>query len=284
MPSILITGATGNVGSEILRQLVAQGHPVRAAILEAERGRLPASPLIEPVALDFGAAATYGPALDGIERVFLMRPPQISDTKTYIDPFIHTARDRGVRQMVLLSLLGAEKNPIVPHARIEKSMLAAGIPYTFLRPSFFMQNLSTTHRLDIKDHNDIFVPAGRGTTSFIDVRDIAAVAVKTLTEDGHLHRAYPLTGDVALDYYQVADIFTQVLGRRIVYPNPSIPAFIRRMRGRGLNWSYIAVMIGIYTTARLGMAGGVTPDTRVMLGRPTIPMQQFIVDHRDCWR
>ncbi len=146
-----------------------------------------------------------------------------------------------------------------------------------------MQNLSTTHRLDIKEYGQIYVPAGKGKTSFIDVRDIAAVAAKTLMEDGHENKAYPLTGDIALDYSQVAVIFSGVLGRRITYPNPSILAFARRMRQRGLNWSYIGVMIGIYTTARLGLAGGVTSDAHDLLGRPTITMQQFVQDYGDCW-
>ena len=88
-----------------------------------------------------------------------------------------------------------------------------------------MQNLSTIHRGDIRDTNKIFIPAGKGKTSFIDVRDIAATAVKVMTEPGHENKAYALTGNKALDYYQVAEIFTHVLGRQIVYTNPSIFKF-----------------------------------------------------------
>ncbi|MFN8481510.1 MAG: SDR family oxidoreductase [Anaerolineae bacterium] len=283
MSTILVTGATGNVGSEVVRFLLQDGANVRAAILPTQKPRDTFNGRVAYVPFDFGDKATHAPALDGVTRMFLMRPPAISDTRRYIDPVIAQARASCVSQIVFLSLLGAEKNPVVPHAGIEKSILASGVPYTFLRPSFFMQNLSTTHRADIKEYGEIYVPAGQGKTSFIDVRDIAAVAAKTLIEDGHANKAYPLTGDVALDYSQVALIFSAVLGRRITYPNPSILGFARRMRQRGLNWSYIGVMIGIYTTAKLGMAGGVTDEAHMLLGRPTITMQQFVQDYRDCW-
>lgn len=283
MSTILVTGATGNVGSEVVRLLAQDGATVRAAVLPTQKPQDTFDGRVEYVPFDFGDKATHAPALDGVTKMFLMRPPAISDTERYIDPVIAQAKASGVSQIVFLSLLGAEKNPVVPHAGIEKSILASGVPYTFLRPSFFMQNLSTTHRADIQEYGQIYVPAGKGKTSFIDVRDIAAVAAKTLIEDGHENKAYPLTGDVALDYSQVAVIFSGVLGRRITYPNPSMLAFARRMRQRGINWSYIAVMIGIYTTAKLGMAGGVTADTHTLLGRPTITMQQFVQDYRDCW-
>lgn len=278
MGTILVTGASGNVGAEVVRRLREAGAAVRVADRrpKAEAG-------VESVVFDFGDAATFGPALQGVEKLFLLRPPALADTKRYFVPVIEAARAAGVRHIVFLSLLGAEKNKVVPHAGIEAAILASGVPYTFLRPSFFMQNLSTTHRDDIRDRGDILVPAGRGKTSFIDVRDIAAVAARTLTEPGHENRAYPLTGSEALDYGQVAQILSEVVGRRIVYSNPSIPRFVLHMRRRGLAWGFIFVMVGIYTTCRLGLAGGITPDTQRLLGRPPITMRQFAADYRDCW-
>jgi uncharacterized protein YbjT (DUF2867 family) len=94
-----------------------------------------------------------------------------------------------------------------------------------------MQNLNTIHREDIKVRGELLLPAGNGKTSFIDVRDIAAVAVRTLIEDGHQGRAYHLTGAEALTYYEVADIFTSVLGKRVRY-NSSMLKFIRQMRSK----------------------------------------------------
>lgn len=127
-----------------------------------------------------------------------------------------------------------EKNPIVPHHKIEKIIKESGIPYTFLRPSFFMQNLISQHGEELRKEKIIFVPAGKGKPSFIDVRDIATVAAKILTEDGHENKGYSLTGCEALDYYEVADIISKELGETITYVNPSIPKFKRKMLAKGI--------------------------------------------------
>ena len=277
---ILVTGATGNVGAEIVRQLRETKHPVRVA----QRNIQPNSDSsVECVEFDFTQPSTFAPAFQGVKKVFLMRPPALSQVKTYIYPAIDSAIALGVEQIVFLSILGAESNAIVPHAKVEKYIQSVGVPYTFLRASFFMQNLSTTHRQDIQERNEIFLPAGKGKTSFIDVRDIAAVGVKALTQSGHQNQAYSLTGSEALDYYQVAEIFTEVLGKSIVYKNPSIIKFAISMYKRGLNPQFIAVMIGIYTTAKLGFAGKLTTDTQEILQRAPISLRQFVEDYRDCW-
>jgi uncharacterized protein YbjT (DUF2867 family) len=283
MEPVLVTGPTGNVGAELVGELRARGVPVRAAI---QRGRLaayvpPAG--VEAVPFDFEQPASAATALRGVKKLFLMRPPQLTDTKRFLNPLIDAARVAGVSQIVFLSLLGAAKNPAVPHHQVENYLRESGVPWTFLQPSFFMQNLSTTHRADIRDLREILVPAGRGATSFIDAHDIAAVAARALTEDGHANAAYPLTGAEALDYSTVARIMTDELGRSIVYRRPSALRFIRHMRRRGFAWNYVLVMVAIYTTARLGLAGLVTPDAERLLGRRPIGVRQFVHDYRACW-
>jgi len=120
------------------------------------------------------------------------------------------------------------KNVIIPHHRIEKHIMGTDITYTLLRASFFMQNLLEVHRADIVEHDELFVPAGSGKTSFIDARDISEAAAVVLIEPDHANRAYDLTGPEALDYGAVATTFSEVLGRSITYPNPSLLAFSRR--------------------------------------------------------
>lgn len=280
---VLVTGATGNVGAEVVRLLQGRGCTVRAAV----RGVRPSEPVFdgrtEYVEFDFERPETYAPAVESITGLFLVRPPAISDTKRYINPVIDAARTAGVEHIVFLSLLGAEKNPLVPHRKIETYLESSGVAYTFLRASFFMQNLSTTHREDIRDRDEIYVPADKGRTSFIDVRDIAAVGARTLTESGHKGRAYALTGPEALDYSEVADIFTEVLGRKIIYANPSVLSFVRKMRKRGWPSGFVLVMAGIYTTARLGLAGRVTEETARLLGREPTTMRRFVEDYKECW-
>ncbi|MBU9713628.1 NmrA family NAD(P)-binding protein [Evansella tamaricis] len=119
--------------------------------------------------------------------------------------------------MVFVSLMGVEKPPIVPHRKIEDMIRDLGIGYTFLRPSFFMQNLNTTHREDIAIRNELYMPVGRAKTSFIDTRDIASVAATCLIEKGYLNKFYTLTGAKAIDYEEVGEILSNTLGRKIEY-------------------------------------------------------------------
>lgn len=281
MSDILITGATGNVGAAMTSALAREGIAVHAGV------RNPAAyqknEYVIPVQFDFAQPGTYKNALAGIRKVFLMRPPAIANTKALINPFVDFAMDAGVEHIVFLSLLGVENNPFVPHRAIEDHIISRGISYTFLRAGFFMQNLDTTHRADIVEHDELFVPAGKGKTSFIDVRDIAAVGALALVQSGHEKKAYSLTGDVALDYFEAAKIFSDVLGRPIQYANPSPWEFVRRWRKRRAPWSRVLVMTGLYTVARMGRAATITKEVQRLLDRPAMTFRQYVEDYRACW-
>jgi uncharacterized protein YbjT (DUF2867 family) len=146
-----------------------------------------------------------------------------------------------------------------------------------------MQNLNTTHRDEIRERDEIYVPVGKGRTSFIDARDIGAVAALALTQPGHENQAYDLTGPEALDYYQVARLFSHVLERRITYQNPSALAFFFRQLRQNASIPYAAVTTWLYTNTRSGMAEQITGEVQRLLGRPPIPLQRYIEDYRDCW-
>jgi uncharacterized protein YbjT (DUF2867 family) len=278
---ILVTGATGNVGLEVVKGLVAAGTSVRGAVTDPERARAVLPSDLEIVRFDFTDANTFRAALENVQRVFLVRPPQMSNAHAF-KPFLEAARAMGVTQIVFLSLLGAQKNRVVPHRGIEDAILELGLGHVFLRPSFFMQNLSAQHRDDIRLRDRIAVPAGNGKTSFIDARDIAAVGVHSLLS-GEVNVAHDLTGAEALTYAQVAALFTEVLGRPIRYTHPNIVQFALNERAHAVPWAFIAVMIGIYSVARFGAAGRVTDDVRRILGRDPISMRQFIQDYRQAW-
>ncbi len=283
--TILVTGATGTVGREVVRALQTLEQPVRVSSTDPDRAKqlLAASGLKvdDAVRLEFGDAQSYSAAFTGVDKVFLMRPPQTTAIKKEMLPALEAARTEGVQQIVFMSLQGAEKNPVVPHRQVERHLETSAFDYTLLRPSFFMQNLAGVHAEDIRAYNEIFVPAGRGRTSFIDARDIGAVAAKVLTEAGHTRRAYELTGSVALTYAEVAQLFSDVLGREIRYTSPDPLAFYRRMRSRGLTRGYILVMAALYSACRFGLAAHTTDDTRSLLGREPISITQFAADYRD---
>ena len=253
--TILVTGATGTVGSEVADDLRDRDDHVRVAVRDPDTREARFGDHDEVVTSDFERPETWGTTLADVDAVFLVRPPAVGLAR--LREFLNAAARVGVEHVVLLSLLGARRLPMTPHRRLERHIEDTAMAYTFLRASFLMRTLVENHREDIVEHDEIFVPAGGGTTSFVDARDVGAAAV-ALAEGGHEDRAYDVTGAEALDYVEVADAFTDVLGRPIAYPDPSIPEFIRRTYPRGQPSQFVLVTIGVYTTARLGLAGRVT--------------------------
>jgi len=295
---VLVTGATGTVGSAVVEALAdREGVLVRAGVRDVaaarerfgggsgtgetdERtGESPFSEGIEYVRLDFERPETWGSAFEGIDRLFLVLPPGVPSDRV-LDAAAAAVRV-GVDHLVYLSVLGVERNPLIPHWRIERGLRALDVTYTFLRASFFMQNFLEVHRRDIIECDEVFVPAGEGKTSFVDARDVGAVGARALLEPGHANRAYDLTGPAALDYYDVARILAAELDRPITYPNPSMLRFARRRRARGESLGFVLLMLGIYTTARLGLAGRVSDDVARVLDRPPRSFRAFVADYRE---
>jgi uncharacterized protein YbjT (DUF2867 family) len=270
--TVLITGPRGNVGSSLIQELLAKG--LEPAIADYKINQ----PGENQRLLDFTKPDTFGPALQGIKQIFLVRPPIISDVKKYFVPFLEACQEAKIEQIVFLSLQGAENNSVTPHHKIEKYIQKLNLPYTFLRPSFFMQNLTTTHLKEIQN-GEIFIPAGQGKTSFIDVRDIGALAAKVLLEkEPHLGQAYEITGTEALSYYEVAEIISHKSGKKVEYKNPSPFAFYFRKRKEGLARGFVLVMIALYTVAKLGKADQTTPVFEKLMNRQPISFTQFVED------
>jgi len=288
MDKILITGVTGNLGQSTVKEILKckdKDVKIIAAARDIEKAKeiFHKDNSLEFRAFDFKSNELMEKALEEIDKVLLIRPPAISQVKEYILPFIKIAKKKKIKQMVFLSLQGVEKNPIVPHYKIEKYIKEEGIPYTFLRPSFFMQNLSTTHRCEIKEKNEIFIPAGMGRTNFIDVRDIAEVAALVLTEKGHLNKAYELTGGRGYTYEEIANIMSVILKRNITYKNPSIFNFFLRKRKEGMATAKIVVMIGLYTVIKLGKANHKANCLKALLKRDPINFRRFVLDYKEVW-
>lgn len=282
-PQILVTGATGNVGAEVVQELLKKVTPFRVGAHDTTKVRLEPSALMEVVTFDFLKPETFADAFAGIKRLFLVRPPALANVARDIAPAIRAAVASGVEQIVFLSLQGVEKNSIVPHHKIEQLIESLDVNYAFLRASFFMQNLSTTQAAEIRDQGIIALPVGKAKTSFIDVRDIAAVAVHALTNDSSTNQKITLTGAEALDYYQVAEILTRVLNRPIRYTDPFVLRFIWQQHRAGKELGYTLVVAGLYTITRFGNAKEVTSDVARILQRPPISFEQFAHDYRSCW-
>jgi len=280
---VLVIGALGNVGTEVVKGLQSRGRLVRAADVDQGKLKLRFDDSVETLHFDFSKPETYEATFQGAEKMFLMRPPRIADVKRYMFPAIDAARRAGVRHVIFLSLIRIEKMRFVPHYKIEQYLKKVNLQTTFLRCSFFMQNLNTTHRQEIRERNEIFVPVGKAKTSFIDVRDIGAVAAVALTEEGHVGKNYDLTGSEGLDYWKVSQTMSEVLGRHITYRNPNPLSFLIETVRRGIPLRYAVVMLGLYTSTRLGMAKLITNEVERLLGKNPITFRQYVRDYRENW-
>jgi uncharacterized protein YbjT (DUF2867 family) len=282
---VLVTGATGNVGRQVVRLLLAAGEPVRAAARSRSAVVEAFGDTVEAVALDFTDPGTWDAAYIGVRRMFLLRPPHLARPRTQMVPSLERAGAVGVEHMVLLSLQGAERNPVVPHAALERWLRRSGLSWTFVRASFFMQNLTTVHVTDIRDRDQIVVPAGGGATAFVDAHDVAAVAAAAVLDPAeHRDRAWTPTGPQALTYAEVAASLSRALGRPITYTRPGVLTYARHAQTvLGMPTGMVLVTTAIYTAARLGRADGLTNDVSTVLGRPPVSFDEFAHRERSAW-
>jgi uncharacterized protein YbjT (DUF2867 family) len=251
---------------------------------------------VERVSFDYADRSSWAAALEAVDRVFLVRPPAVSNVRRDMVPFLEAARSAGARHVVLLSVQGADRVPVVPHARLERWLRDSGLAWTFLRPSFFVQNLTGVHAPDVVARR-LILPAGRGRTAFVDARDVAAVAAAVLRDPArHSGRVWTPTGPEALTYDEVASVLSDVLGDVggdvplggmgpvIRYVPVGLLRYARHARrDLGMTWPMVAVTAAIYTTARLGLAAGITGDVPTVTGRPPASLRDVAVRERAAW-
>jgi len=287
MEKILITGATGNVGLSTLKLMESRNYPdvkVVAAVRDIERARK-----IEGIAncnfchFEFDEPSTYDAALEGVTKIVLIRPNQVSDVSKYIFPFLSKAEKLGVKHIVFVSIVGAERNRIFANHRTENYFKKLNIPSTILRPSLYMQNLSTLHRHDIEDHDKINIPAGQGLVNYIDVRDVAEAIVAVLLNPGHENQAYEITGPEPLDFYQIAKMFSDELGREIKYTRPSTIRFVRQKLLDKKQLLYVVTLSLLYSAARAGKMNYSNDVFRTITGHDPRCLADFIHEFRECW-
>ncbi|MBM7614065.1 SDR family oxidoreductase [Alkaliphilus hydrothermalis] len=277
---VLVTGASGNVGGYVVKELLNMGEEVVAAGTNTQKLKELFGEDVKPVHFDFTDKNTFSKALENVDRVFLMRPPHLGKPED-LYPFIDAMKDHHIKLVSFLSLMGVENNTIPPHHKIEKYIEKVGIPYAHIRPGFFMQNLSGVHSLEIREKNEIFIPAGKSKTSFIDAADIGlATAVLLHETQKYKNTAHTITGPEALDYYQVAEILSKITGRKITYAKPGFLKYRSYyIKKRGLDKGYVNVTVALYFMTRMGTAKEVTNGFYQLTGRKPRTLEDFAKDN-----
>jgi len=280
--TILITGATGNIGTELTKILSAQGVLFRAMVRSAGQSKdlaaLPGATLVEG---DFNDEASLDNALRGIEKAFLLtNSSELAEEQQL--RFVDAAKRAGVKHIVKLSQWAAELHSPVRflryHAVVEAAIRNSGIAYTFLRPNLFMQGFLGFAKA-ISLGNEFFAAAGNAAIALIDIRDIAAVAAVALTTPGHENKAYHLTGPEVLTHQQLAAIFSNVLGREIRFTDIPEEAMKNALLGFGFPLWQADGLLEDYAHYRLNEAAALTPDVKEVTGQAPRTFEQFVKDY-----
>jgi uncharacterized protein YbjT (DUF2867 family) len=291
MTTILVTGATGTVGSEVVNQLsnVKSDFKIKAAIHSVEDTRkIQNFQRVEPIQMDYDTREGLQEAFNEADKVFLLThaSPKSAVHETNL---IAEAKKSGIRHIVKQSIMGADLEADVEamrlHRQSEKMIEESGIPYTFLRPNEFMQGFINFQGSSIKNNGAFYIPAEDSKVSFVDARDIASVAVEALVGgEEHYNKTYMITGSEALSYYQAAETLSNATGKKIDYVNISDEDARGAMKEVGLDDWLINTISDLYIYFRKGYASHISPAIEEVTGKKPKTFAQFAKDYAEAFR
>ncbi|MBW4617823.1 MAG: SDR family oxidoreductase [Cyanosarcina radialis HA8281-LM2] len=278
--TILITGATGNIGGEVVKHLVEKQMPLRALVRDRSKATQLEAQGIELAVGDFSQPDSLDLALQGIDRAFLVMPNDRHQVELEGN-FIDAAKRAGVRHLVKLSVLHAGELPSAFqqwHRQIEQRLEGSGMAWTHLRPNMLMQNMRWFAQ-SIAQQGAFYHSVGDTKIAHVDARDVAAVAAVCLSQPGHENRAYDLTGAEAIAFTQVAEYFSQVLNRPVRYVNVT-PADMKaaRLADGEPEW-YLDAEAQLFDCWRTGAGSIVTTTIADLLHQPPNSFAAFVGDY-----
>jgi uncharacterized protein YbjT (DUF2867 family) len=281
---VLVTGATGTIGRDVAKRLSEKGLSVRAGVRDQAKARKQFGSNIALTPFDFENEKTFSRALEGVEKVFLL-PPLLPNQLEVMNAFVDAAKCAGIRHIVKLSAIGVDDDTqptaVKWHGANEQRIRESGLAFTFLRPNSFMQNFFTYFP---PRNGAIYLPWGNGTASFVDTRDIASVAVKVLTSDGHEETAYTLTGPATLGIAEVAQILSEVTGREFKYVDVPEAAAREGMLQAGVPRWQVDLVMDLHAVNKQNRWNTVTSDIEKVTGTRPTDFAQFARDHVDKFR
>ena len=275
---ILVTGANGNVGGEVMRRLIAKGHAVRALVRSRDKTRdFPDT--VEIVVGDFADDATLRRAVAGAEAVY-MTSFEHPDLLRLQMNLIAAAREGGSRVLVRISGMRAAPGASAEISRVhglgDRQLADSGLGYVLLQPNWFHQNFFWLFRNGL-----MRLPVGEGRTSFVDVRDIAAVAVAALTDPSHRGKTYVLTGPEALTHEEIAQVISQATGKSFAFEDVGDETWRAQALKGGMNQRSVDGLLGLFRMIRDGSMAEVSRDVERVVGRPPIAFRQFARDYAE---
>ncbi|GAB3998168.1 SDR family oxidoreductase [Spirosoma daeguense] len=282
VPTILITGATGAIGTELTKLLSAQGIPFRAMVRSLKNAQslseLTGAELVEG---DFNDPISLTQALTGIKRAFLLTNSSEQAEAQQLR-FVATAKQAGLSHLVKLSQLAASPDSPVRflryHAVVEQVIQESGMNFTFLRPNLFMQGL-LGFRSSIIEQGKFFATIGDARISLIDIRDIAAATAATLTESGHEGKTYTLTGPQALTHSEIADQLSSVLGKRVTFVDIPADAMREALIGVGFPTWQADGLLEDYAHYSRNEASATTSTVQDVTGTAARTFADFALDY-----
>jgi uncharacterized protein YbjT (DUF2867 family) len=282
MSATLVIGATGKVGREVVAQLLAKGEHVLAATRNPAAARLPDGVTAVQVSLD--RQDDVRSALAGADRLFMLAPEDDIEPERTVARVVEESQRSGVGTIVLMTVMGAEHSDNI-YSGAERIVAESGLRHTFIRPNWFMQNFSAgLFAQSIREAGTIALPAADAKVSFVDTRDIAAVAVAALTERGHEGKGYTVTGERAMSHAEVADIISAVSGRPVTYTSISDDDLRAGFAAEGAPEPLIEHFVAFFPPMRNGFYEPVSRDVSVVLGRPPIGFEQHAREFVGCWQ
>ncbi len=283
--NVLITGATGNVGLAVIEKLkkFRSSIAVIAGVRNIEKARASFGSLedVELRLFDFENEKTFDEALKDIDIVFLLRPPHLSDVDRYFAPLISLLARKGKMEVMFLSVQGAEQSKIIPHRKIELLIQDCGLDYIFLRPSYFMQNLTTTLKREIENQRTISLPSGRAKFNWVDVNDIGEIAAELMSRfESERNKAFVISGKENLDFYSVVEKINRICSTNITYRSVGPFAYYRLKKKAGMKSGMILVTFLLHFLPRLQKEPEIVPSIRARLGRDPKSIEEFIVNNK----
>lgn len=283
MTAILVTGATGTVGSALVGALGEGGARVRALVRDAARAAEQFGGDVDLAVADFADLRSVEAALAGIDTLFLAcgnHPEQVAWEIGAIDAAVAT----GVGRVVKLSAVGAEIGSALAfwdwHGRIEAHLAASGVAATVLRPATYMSNLLRAAG-SLRASGTLVAPAGGAKIAMVDPRDVAAAAAVVLCEDGHDLRTYTLTGPEAVTYEHVAEDLAAAVGRHVTFVDVPDEAAHAAMVEAGLPAWLADNLTTLFRLMRAGAMAETTDTVQALTGHPPRSVAEFARDHAD---